>query len=191
MHKATITKSDRAALENLWGEAGEWIADTWTALNDKHFGGRLKYGGIVWGLTPHGRSLGHTSPAGRITLHPALLDPAGSDPWNAGHRLGACYAEHVLLHEMIHVKMFAVGVENTKNGPHHNTAEWCAEITRITGELGLLPIKAMPVLPRRVDGLVVREAHPGYLERSEIAHWPQSIAPAGYYSSAGRIAVPI
>jgi len=191
MHTTTITKADRAALENLWGDAGAWIADTWTVLNDRHFGGRLKYRGVVWGLTPHGRGYGHTSSAGRITLHPALLDPAGADPWTLGDQLGGRYAAHALLHEMIHVQLIERGVAHDESGGHHNTTEWCAEITRITGELGWPPIRAMPVRPRRINGVVTRQAHTGFLDRADIASWPHSIAAEGSYGPAGRLAVPV
>jgi hypothetical protein len=81
IYTVAITKADCAALENLWGDAGTWAADTWTRLNATHFDGQLRYHGIVWGLTPHGGRLGHTSRTDRITLHPALLDPQGEDPW--------------------------------------------------------------------------------------------------------------
>lgn len=190
MHTTTITRADRAALENLWGPAGSWIAETWTVLNDKHFDGRLRYLGVIWGLTPHGRGYGHTSGAGRITLHPALLDPSGADPWKLGDQLGGAYAEHALLHEMVHVLLIERGVARDESGGHHNTREWCAEITRVTGQLGWPPIQAMPVRPRRVNGVVARQAHPGHLDRAGIAAWPHSVAPKGCYGPAGRIAVP-
>ena len=93
MHATTITRPDRAALDNLWGEAGLWAADTWTRLNADHFDGRLRYDGVVWGLTPHGCKLGYTSnPDGRITLHPALLDPR-SNAWGIWDKLGMRYAD--------------------------------------------------------------------------------------------------
>lgn len=184
MHTTTITKADRAALENLWGDAGTWAADTWTRLNAAHFDGKLRYHGIVWGLTPHGGRLGHTYPSGRITLHPSLLDPQES-AWGIRDQLGARYAEDTLLHEMVHVTLFARGIAS--KAPHHNTQEWCDEIMRITRQLGLAPIKAAPVKPRRVDGKVVREPLDGHLSRVEIATWPDRLRPAGYYTSEGRI----
>jgi hypothetical protein len=191
VHTTKISLADRAALENLWGDAGTWAADTWTALNTEHFDGRVRYHGIVWGLTPHGRNLGYTSNPRRITLHPALLDPRG-DAWAISSQLGTRHAADVLLHEMVHVALFAPGVDNPDSTPYHNTAEWCAEIVRITPQLGLPPIKAAPVKPRRVDGKVVRQPLDGYLSRSDIAHWPHSLRPAGYYvADAEPIAVPI
>lgn len=141
MHTTAVRRDDRAALENLWGEAGAWAADTWTRLNAEHFDGRLRYHGIVWGLTPHGDRLGHTSQTGRITLHPALLNPRDT-AWGIRDMMGARFAADVLLHEMVHVAVFTTGIENTAKDPHHNTTEWCAEIVRIAPGLGLLPIKA-------------------------------------------------
>ncbi len=70
-----MTADDRFALEHLWGDAGAWVADTWPRLNAHCFANEAPYHGVVWGLTPHGKSLGHTSHSGRITLHPALLNP--------------------------------------------------------------------------------------------------------------------
>jgi hypothetical protein len=112
LHATKIGKADHAALANLWGQAGVWASNTWTRLNAEHFDGKLKYHGIVWGLTPHGHAYGHTSPAGRVTLHPALLNPRG-DAWQQREQLGTLFAADVLLHEMCHVDLFGAGVENT------------------------------------------------------------------------------
>jgi hypothetical protein len=186
----TITKADRDALENLWGEAGTWAAASWTRHNSEHFDGRLRYHGIVWGLTPHGGRLGHTYASGRITLHPSLLAPQES-AWGIRDQLGARYAEDVLLHEMVHSSLFERDISNSSRHPHHNTEEWCAEIMRITPQLGLEPVKAAPVKPRRIKGVVKREPLDGHLSRDDISHWPHSLRPAGYYTSEGRIHVPI
>jgi hypothetical protein len=191
VHTTTVTKADRAALENLWGDAGTWAADTWTALNANHFDGRLRYHGIVFGLTPHGGRLGHTSPTGRITLHPALLDPQ-TDAWDIKRRsggtreLGAAYAADTPLHEMVHLLLFE------RIGEHeHNAQPWCDEIMHITPQLGLEPVKAAPVKPRRIDGKVVRKELDGHLSRDAISRWPHPLRPAGYYTHKGRMHVPI
>jgi hypothetical protein len=201
VHTTTITKADRAALENLWGDAGTWAADTWTHHNTDHFDGQLRYHGIVYGLTPHGGRLGHTYSSGRITLHPALLDPQSFDPWllkeatDGIEVLGAAHAADVLLHEMVHVALFAAGVEHDESKSHHNTREWCDEIMRITPQLGLPPVKAAPVKPRRIrigdKSKVVRKPLDGHLPRAVIARWPHTVRPAGHYTSDGRIRVPI
>jgi hypothetical protein len=111
--------------------------------------------------------------------------------WKQERRLGARHAADVLLHEMIHVALFAHDIPNTKEAPHHNAEEWCAEIVRITPQLGLPAVTAAPVKPRRVDGKVVRQALEGHLSRDDVAHWPHSIRPAGFYDREGRITVPI
>jgi hypothetical protein len=185
VHTTAITKADRAALENLWGDAGTWAADTWTAHNAAYFDGKLRYHGIVFGLTPHGGHLAHTSPTGRITLHPALLDPQ-SDAWLIGHKLGERHATDTLLHEMIHAALIQRGDDSG-----HNGWPWCNEIMRITTELGLKPIKAAPVKPRRIDGKVVRLPLDGHLSRDEISRWPHTLRRAGYYTLEGRMYVPI
>jgi hypothetical protein len=191
VHTTKISQADRAALQNLWAGAGSWAADTWTQLNTDHFDGRLRYHGIVFGLTPHGGRLGHTSnPGARITLHPALLDPRG-DAWEISSQLGTRHAADVLLHEMVHVELFSRGIGNDGQQRHHNTAEWCEQIVRITPQLGLDPIEAAPVKPRRIDGKVMRRQLDGHLSRDEIAHWPWSVRRRGFYTPDGRIPVPI
>jgi hypothetical protein len=159
MDGTTITKADRAALENLWGKAGAWTADTWSELNAQCFAKKLRYRGIVWGLTPHGGRLGHTSSQGRITLHPALLHPAeaideDAKVWGRSVReMGTAFAADVLVHEMVHAWLV-----QTKRGDQrptgsryepHNSWPWCEEIMRITPLLGLEPILAEPVKARR------------------------------------------
>jgi hypothetical protein len=63
---------------------------------------------------------------------------------------------------------------------------------RITPQLGLPPIKAAPVKTRRIDGKVTRQPLDGHLSRGDIARWPYSLRPAGYYDSTDtRIHVPI
>jgi hypothetical protein len=191
VHTATITRPDRAALENLWRDAGTWAADTWTRLNAAHFGGRLRYHGIVWGLTPHGHALAHTYSSGRITLHPALLNPQSDDPWlleeTSGAQLGTRFAADTLLHEMVHVCLF----DRDITGPHHNSTEWCDEIVRITPQLGLPEIKAAPVKPRRVNRKVMRKPLDGHLPRDDISRWPHPLRTGDYYTRDGRVRVPI
>ena len=63
-------------------------------------------------------------------------------------------------------------------------------------------VSASPVLPRRVPHpdretnpdapktKVVRQAEPGAMTQAELATWPQSVRPAGYYADGDRIPVP-
>jgi hypothetical protein len=93
----------------LWGAAGTWAHDTFCKLNELYFEDQVSHAGIVWGLTPHGHTFGHTHTNGRIALHPALLDPH-SDAWKIERFVGEPYARDVLLHEMIHALLFSRGI---------------------------------------------------------------------------------
>ena len=179
----------RKAQRVLFGEAGEWAADRFDELNDAYFDSLLRTAGVVWGLTPHGGRLGHTHESGRITLHPALLDPK-ADAWRNEPFLGERYAEDVLLHEMIHVKLHADGRDIPgSDGSSHNTEPWCEEVVRLARLLGLGEVQAAPVRPRRIDGVVRRQPLDGYLTRAEIATFPHALRPAGFYDRSGRLPV--
>lgn len=177
----------RKAQEILWGDAGLWAYDAFVELNDRYFGGEISCRGIAWGLTPYGSRLGHTAPNGRITLHPALLDPK-SDAWGTERAMfGERYARDVLLHEMIHVLLFG-----RQLAASHNAQPWCDEIVRLAPELGLQPIKAAPVKARRVDGKVVKAPLDGHLSQGELALFPHPLRPRRYYAASnGKMPVPI
>jgi hypothetical protein len=63
-------------------------------------------------------------------------------------------------------------------------------------------VDARPVLPRRVPNparetdpaaaktLVVRQAADGALKQAQLAAWPVSLRPAGYYESGSLVPVP-
>jgi hypothetical protein len=176
----------REAQRILWGDAGVWAHETFCMLNAQYFADEIPHSGIVWGLTAHGRKLGHCHCDGRITLHPALLDPK-SNAWGIEPYLGEAYARDVVLHEMIHALLFHRGVD-----ADHNSEPWCAEIVRLAPELGLKSIKAVPVVPRRVDGVVRRQSLPGHLDRKTIATFPHPLRPKSYYRNTnGRLPVAI
>jgi SprT-like family len=176
----------RLAQQILWGDAGAWAHDTFTELNAKYFADEIPPSGIVWGLTAHGARLGHCHCDGRITLHPALLDPK-SNAWGIEPYLGEAYAADVVLHEMIHALLFHRGVD-----AEHNGEPWCAEIVRLAPELGLEPIRAAPVVPRRIDGKVRRLPLPGHLDRKTIAAFPHPLRPKEYYRNTnGRLRIAI
>lgn len=185
-----LTAADRDALTQLWNQAGAWVADTWTRLNRELWDNEIPYRGVVFGLTPHGGHLGHCSGSGRITLHPALLDPHGEKVWNQSQNwYGAGCAEDVLLHEMIHALFRARGIPSSGAQGEHNTKHWCEEITRLSILLGLGEIKAQRITPRRGIG---RAAKPGYLTQQQLAMWPHSLRPEGYYEAKNqKIRVPI
>ena len=185
-----LTLDDRKALEALWDEAGIWIAQTWDRLNAHCFNDEVPYNGVVWGLTPHGGRLGHCSGTGRITLHPALLNPK-SDAWGVKRAVfGDRYAADVLVHEMIHALFRARGIPSQPGSQgEHNTRHWCDEIIRITPLLDLKPIQAAPITPRRGVG---RVAKPKHLSQYDLSHWPHALRPTWYYTGGNhKMRVPI
>jgi hypothetical protein len=180
----SYTEADyRLAQTVMWGQAGEWAADTFARLNATYFGDEVPAAGIAWGLTPRGR-LGHTNyESGRITLHSSLLDPRSANPWYQWGRLGEAFAEDVLLHEMIHCLLRARGVPSDEKTGRHNEQPWCDEIMRLAPLIGLGEVKAAPVKPRRIDGAVRRQALDGYLTQDELARFPHPLRPAGWYEA--------
>jgi hypothetical protein len=206
MHSTTLSRADRAALENLWTDAGAWVAETWAQLNRQCFDGKLRYQGVVFGLTPHANHLGHTYlsgvgiPAGRITLHSSLLDPRSATVWGmSASEMGDRFASDVLLHEMIHAWILQTGrhdpEERRKRGTHNNEP-WCAEVTRIAPLIDLGNIDAQVIKARRVPDaegkltIITKDAPDGFLGQGEIARFPHSLRPAGYYARGnGKLVV--
>jgi hypothetical protein len=168
-------------LENLWGDADIWVADTWSQLNDQCFSGNLRYCGVVWATRK--RVAGH-GPLGRITLHPALLDPK---PWAnrfgkiwtySVEKLGSAYAADTLVHEMAHAWLLQLGEADHED---HNSQAWCDEIVRLTPLLGLAAVKAERVVGQPRDG---------FLSKSPLRSWPhEGLRSPGYYTAKGRLPV--
>ena len=163
----------------------EWAYEKWEELNRAHFDNRLKVGAIHWGLTPHGHALGfYNATSNQITLHLSLMSPKG-DAWGMSHLLGEKFALDVLLHEMIHQSNRQQGYDGKDA---HNCEPWCQEINRIAPALGLKP-NAAPIRQRRIkepgqtegNGKVTWVVQPGMMTRKELASWPHSVRPDGYY----------
>lgn len=165
---------------------GEWAYRKWVELNEQFWNGQLEPGGIFWGLTPHGSSLGFYEPwRNAITLHTSLVKPKG-DAWGQAVLLGEKFAEDVLLHEMIHQSIHQLTDYRGKES--HNCAPWCKEVNRLIPMLGLeTDLKAEVVKLRRVknsDGkgsTVTRKEKPGVLPRRMLARFPHSLRQKGYY----------
>jgi hypothetical protein len=171
----------RQAQEILYGAAGVWAHDTFVALNAQYFANAVPHRGILWGLLSYGGKLGLCNGAsGRIILHTSLLDPRSAHPWDMQWSdLGESFACDVLLHEMLHAYLGA-----RRENPKHNAAPWCREIERLAIELGIGPVRAQPVKPRRVDGKLMRRALPGHLTQDQLSRFPYSLRPPGYNEAA-------
>ena len=165
-----------------WGEFGSWTVEEWQRLNTAYFDDALKPGGIVWGLTPHGKSRGSYAPwANVITLHKSIIEPHSPAPWKIeAYKLNKKFASDVLLHEMIHQKIHQAKLHVSDKETSHNNEHWAAEIVRISKLLGI-EIKAQKVKQRRFDGKVCWRPRKGYMSRIEMATWPHSIRPPEYY----------
>lgn len=156
----------KSAAQILWPAHGAWAYEEWRRLNELCFDNELSPVGILWGLTPHGRSRGHYRPEDRtITLHLSLVkDGALLDEHNASD---------VLLHEMVHQKI-AESSKPILGTSSHNCGAWVAEINRISPLLGL-DIRAEVVRQKRVNGKVRWSPEVGFLSQRELAEWPHSV----------------
>lgn len=169
----------RQAIETIYPGIGAWVCDEFESHSQKYFDGRLELRPILFGLTPHGKNMGHYRPDVRhIMLHSSLLKPKGR-AWMVAPLLGRAFCSDVLLHEMVHASVYEL-----LNRPHedcHNNPDWCAEIVRITPMLGLPPIKAVPIRQKRIDKRVCWYTPPGHLDRKSFSTWPYSIRSKNYY----------
>jgi hypothetical protein len=171
----------RDAADVFWPRYGAWAYDTWARLNAECFGGRLAPIPILWGLTPHGGTLGYCS-VHAITLHPSLVNPRTANPWYCGSKLGERYAADVLLHEMVHQANHQDGGGRGDGSSSHNCEAWVREVNRISPLIGV-DARAQVLRQRRVDGRVVRSPEPGYLTQRQLGSWPHCVRPSGYYAS--------
>lgn len=179
-NSVTISAADLwVASTVFFGKAGQWVQDTWVSHNEAYFGSRLTPLPILFGLTPHGGCLGHYSHGKSITLHTSLLR-RDSDAWQLTGLLGERYASDVLLHEMVHQRLWEIGYRGAES---HECAEWCDEITRISPLIGL-DCKAKLIKRKRVDGRQLRIPDAGYMTQAQISTWPHSMRPRNYYEEA-------
>ncbi|MCS3613092.1 hypothetical protein [Salinibacter ruber] len=137
-------------------------------------------------------------------------------PWTEAEKLGERYARdvllhQVLLHQMVHQYVCEVrqisGQEARLNSPQggngadggspHNCPSWVAEINRLMEEMDV-GCRACVINQRRIEG-DVRWAPPegfppsgyeGLTEIGQLARWPHSARPAGYYTSDPYISDP-
>jgi len=174
----------RTAAGIMWEEFGLWAYDTWAAHNAAYFRDELRPAGVIWSLTPHGHALGYCEMRrdGAITLHKSLIESDGN-PWHMGAWLGAALAADVLLHEMIHQAIFQRLGHNGEGISSHNNEHWVSEINRIAPLLGL-PANAAVIRQKRVDGKVTWYTPDGHMTRAQLATWPHSARPDGYYPDA-------
>ena len=182
---------------------GTWAYDAFDKLNEQFFEGKLTLPIIQWAPTEWGSCYGKYLPEyQKIILHPSLLRK-GSKAWGpinpltrmreSNQLLGVKFAEHVLLHELMHHKnsldygVLAPQLEEEK----HNNQPWVDEINRIAPLLGL-NIKAHICTQKRFKK--PGEKGPGkprvappdssYIDFEFVYSFPHKLMPPGYYEKA-------
>ena len=187
----TYTEYRQAAVW-IWGPAGEFAADEFRRINREHFAGSIPPLPIAIGLTAYGHCIGltreHSTP--RISLASEIFNGSSRQ------RGGPLSVSDTLIHEMLHAFLMLRG-----ESPGHNAAPWCRMITELTPALAAREIMAEPVGTMRVPNpdrdtdpeapktRVVRRPKPGCLGQDQLASWPRSIRPQGYYDAQQPIPV--
>ena len=188
------TYSDYAtAAALLWGPAGEFAAAQFGRINRELFAGSVPPLPIVIGLTAYGHCIGLTrsGAAPRITLASEIFNGSGRETG------GTLAVADVVLHEMVHAVLLLRGEESA-----HNAAPWSRVLTELSPDVLGREVTARPVGTSRVPNparetdpaapktIVVRQAAEGAMTQAELARWPQSMRPDGYYAAGKRIPVP-
>jgi hypothetical protein len=185
----------RRAAALLWGSAGDFAAAEIERLNREHFGGEVPPLPVVIGLTAWGRCIGLTRggwlEAPRITLAPEVFNGNGRSPG------GTLMVSDVALHELVHAVLMLRGED-----AGHNGQPWSRMLNELSPAVLGCEVTAAPVLPRRVPNpdreanpaaartVVVRRPAEGALTQAQLAGWPGSLRPGGYYASGDRLTVP-
>ena len=185
----------RQAAALLWGPAGDFAAAEFARINREHFAGSVPPLPVIVGLTAYGRCIGLTRggwlAAPRITLAPEVFTGNHRSPG------GTLMVADVLLHEMVHAALMLRGED-----PAHNAGPWCAMIEDLSPAVLGHAVDARPVKPHRVPNparetdpaapktIVVRRAEDGALTQDQLATWPGSVRPGGYYAAGRPLAVP-
>ncbi len=188
----------------LWGQAGEFAAAEFARLNRELFAGSIPPLPVIIGLTAYGTCIGLTRTARwlaapRVTLAPELFNGSAERPDGSPGRIrgGPRQVSDVLLHELVHAALIFRGED-----PAHNADPWCALITELSPDVLGLVITARPVRTRRIPNparetdpsapktIVKRMPEPGAMRQIELARWPQSVRPGGWYDGDQPIYVP-
>lgn len=182
---------------------GSWAYDTFEELNETFFDCRLSLPLIQWGLTEWGDTYGYyMTEHQKIILHTSLMKK-GAKAWTltdpltgrkeSNELLGARFASHVLLHELMHhANYLDYGLEYMKHRKCHNCQPWVDEINRIAPLLGL-NVKAHVCKQRRIrePGQTKGAGKPtmappddSYITYKQMYSFPHNLMPSGYYEKA-------
>lgn len=171
-----------------YGDIGIWAYAEWKKLNKNYFNNKLEVGAINFGITPHGVKLGaYTQEFNKIILHKSLILPSSENPWDIGKLLGRNYCSDVLLHQMIHQKIYQtypmseiIEAEKGSRASAHNNNLWVSEIIRLSGLMGIL-IKAEAIKQKWINEKIKDFVKPGHLTLKKISEFPHSVRKKSYY----------
>jgi len=183
----------RDAAIALWGEAGELAHDEYASHRDAYFGERVpEQVPIVIGITAYAHVMGLC--AGRWEYGPRIT--LESRRFAQGRR----WISDIVLHEMVHTALFSDGGDW-----EHKSEAWYAEIRHLSpAVLGYsLDIR------RGADRKSIRAPNPAYapgndqpktlvrkvrnddaIRHGDVARWPHSFRPPGYYQDDEPIPCP-
>jgi len=162
---------------------GPFAYQTWYDYNQRYFDDQLLPVPIVFGLVPHGRALSHYDGyRRRELLHPSLFVPQGENPWHVLPILGRLLAAEVILHDMIHMRVWQLCGSRGKGASSHNNPFFIREINRLAPLLGL-PANASLIKQQRTGDRVQWVHLPEFLSRGELAVWPYGMRPADYFDA--------
>lgn len=131
----------RNAAEVIYPGLGAWTYDKFAELNERHYSGKVPLMAIQWHITlPYGNAIGRAISTGVIQLGMYT-----NKDWNLHDNLPCLFGEHVLLHEMLHHYLWAIG-----EPAEHQGDGWLREIMRLGRELGMKPFIAEPSKVRKV-----------------------------------------
>jgi hypothetical protein len=160
--------------EEYHGLKGRFAYFAFAWANEHVYGGRLQLPLIQWALTPYGKCIGMTeygldeADLPVITLHPLI--------WRKGPR----YTLDTVVHESMHLWCKYIRGGWVGKSSHDNPI-WAEEVSRVSPRLGLPSLKAAPTKRKRENGKMLRVVPDDCIAMEDLASWPHSMRPAGYY----------
>jgi hypothetical protein len=188
--KTTVTYRDAA--EAIWGEAGTFAHDSYDELRELLYPELPDQVPIAIGITAYGHCVGLTHANWEYGPRISLFSSA--------FRRGGRYVFDIVAHEMLHAWLWVSGVDTG-----HDSYSWYEAVGRLSPVLIGQDVNAK----RGADRKSVRVPNPGYvpgngkpktlvrkvrnpdaIQHADMAAWPHSFRPVGYYQGDDPIRCP-
>jgi hypothetical protein len=179
--------------EDYHGVQGRFAYEAFRWANETIYAGRLPLPLMQWALTAYGHCIGETwlreDRLPVITLHPTIWRRASAPSQlsrmmarrQQEHPRGPRYTLDVVIHELLHVYIRYVLNHREKSKSSHDDPVWCNEVMRLSPRLGIPAFHAAPTKRQRKDGKMLRVVPEGCLPMADLARWPHTVRPDGYY----------